>query len=241
MPGTAANDNHARQPGPAPSNPGISAAMEDYLKAIYRLQRVDERVTTLKLAGELGLSGPSATNMIKRLAELSLVEHNRYYGVHLTPAGEKVALEVVRHHRLLELYLAEAMGYDWDKVHDEAERLEHHVSTEFEERMDELLGHPQYDPHGDPIPTRFGDLPREEWLQLNEVQPGTDVILRRVSDRDPEHLRFLAEIGVVPGSVFKLQSLHTKGGHYTILTADGPHTIPADLAVHMQVEHLRPE
>src|SRR5690606_25090682 len=140
-------DNHARQH----SQPTISAAMEDYLKAIYRIQQDQDRVTTQALATELGLSSASVTNMVKRLADLSMVEHNRYYGVRLTEAGTKVALEVIRHHRLLELYLAEAMGFEWDKVHDEAERLEHHVSTEFETRMDELLGHPEYDPHGDPI------------------------------------------------------------------------------------------
>jgi DtxR family Mn-dependent transcriptional regulator len=210
--------------------------MEDYLKAIHRLQQGDERVTTLALAAELGLSGPSVTNMVKRLAELSLVEHNRYYGVRLTDAGARVALEVIRHHRLLELYLAEAMGYDWDKVHEEAERLEHHVSTEFEARMDELLGHPEYDPHGDPIPSVQGEMPSSEWHPLSTEPAGASVILRRVSDRDSEHLRFLAEIALVPGSPFEVVACDTETGDCEIQTGTGRHRIPSALASGMQVE-----
>src|SRR3954470_9531513 len=133
--------------------------MEDYLKAIYRLQDSGAQVTTQRLADELGVTGPSVTNMVKRLAELRLLSHTRYHGVDFTPAGEKIALEVVRHHRLLELYLAETLGYAWDEVHAEAENLEHHVSDELEARMDLFLGYPTRDPHGDPIPTREGLVP----------------------------------------------------------------------------------
>lgn len=226
-------DNHARHPGTTHS--AISPAMEDYLKAIHRLQQGDERVTTLALAAELGLSGPSVTNMVKRLAALGLVEHNRYYGVRLTDAGAKVALEVIRHHRLLELYLAEAMGFDWDKVHEEAERLEHHVSSEFETRMDELLGHPEYDPHGDPIPNRQGDIPSSEWLPLSTQAAGSRVILRRVSDRDSDHLRFLTQIGLVPGTSFQVTS-RDEDGACEIVSAGKRHVIPAALANGMQVE-----
>lgn len=223
-------DNHARE-----SRPPITAAMEDYLKAIYRLQQGDDRVTTLELAGELRLSGPSATNMIKRLAELGLVEHNRYYGVRLSDAGARVALEVIRHHRLLELYLAEAMGFDWDKVHEEAERLEHHVSSEFESRMDELLGHPEYDPHGDPIPSVQGTLPDAAWHPLSEEPAGSEVVLRRVSDRDSEHLRYLSEIGLVPGTRFKVVAADAEG-EWRIRTESGEYPIPAALTAGMQVE-----
>lgn len=232
---SAAHDNHARKLHPRSGTLRISAAMEDYLKAIYHLQLADDRVTTLHLASELGVSSPSVTNMIKRLAELALAEHHRYYGVRLTHAGEMVALEVIRHHRLLELYLAEAMGYDWDKVHDEAERLEHHVSSEFEERMDELLGHPEYDPHGDPIPSKRGEVPSSEWHLLSDAAQGVLLVLRRVSDRDSDHLRFLAEIDVVPGSTFQMETQSTGGG-YIIQTAAGRHAIPAELANQMQVE-----
>ncbi len=226
-------DNHARHA--SDPQPTISAAMEDYLKAIYRLQQGDQRVTTLALAGELQLSGPSVTNMIKRLAELGLLEHNRYYGVRLTDAGTRVALEVIRHHRLLELYLAEAMGFDWDKVHEEAERLEHHVSSEFESRMDELLGHPEYDPHGDPIPSVQGTLPEAAWHPLTEEPAGATVVLRRVSDRDSGHLRYLAEIGLVPGTHFEVLSADTEG-EWRIRTESGEHAIPAALTAGMQVE-----
>ncbi len=237
MPGPTPADNHARQSGSLHST--ISPAMEDYLKAIYRLQQGDDRVTTLALAAELGLSSPSVTNMVKRLAELSLVEHSRYYGVRLTDAGTKIALEVIRHHRLLELYLADAMGYDWDKVHEEAERLEHHVSREFESRMDELLGHPQYDPHGDPIPTRQGKMPRASWQPLSDQRPGTKVVLRRVSDRDSDHLRFLSEIGLAPGTDLEVVTCEPDDGDCRIRTETGAHTIPGELASCMQVERIR--
>lgn len=229
-----ATDNHARRKQIVSSGPQISAAMEDYLKAIYRLQFADTTVTTHGLAAELGISSPSVTNMVKRLAELSLVEHHRYYGVRLTDSGEKVALEVIRHHRLLELYLAEAMGYAWDKVHDEAERLEHHVSSEFESRMDELLGHPEYDPHGDPIPSRSGDVPITETQRLSDANVGDSLVLRRVSDRDSAHLRLLTEIGIETGSTFSIEAITTEE-HVVVTTDDGRHTIPADLASHMHV------
>lgn len=231
------SDNHARQT----RQPAISAAMEDYLKAIHRLQQDQERVTTQALATELGLSNPSVTNMVKRLADLAMVEHSRYYGVRLTDAGTKVALEVVRHHRLLELYLAEAMGFEWDKVHEEAERLEHHVSSEFESRMDELLGHPEYDPHGDPIPTLKGELPTSEWHPLSSEPAGSTVVLRRVSDRDSEQLRFLTEIGLVPGVIFRITDIDPETLDRTIHLDGKPHRISERLAAGMQVERITPD
>lgn len=177
----------------------ITSAMEDYLKRIYRLQGEGTGVATQQLADELGYSGPSVTNMIKRLHELRLVEHTPYHGVRLTPAGERVALEVVRHHRLLELYLAETLGYAWDEVHAEAERLEHHVSDELEARMDSALGYPTHDPHGDPIPSSTGQVPLVSSLRLVDLEPGVPAVVVRVSDRDPEQLRFLGELGLRPG------------------------------------------
>lgn len=174
--------------------------MEDYLKAAYRLKMEGKTATTQLLADELGVSGPSVTNMVKRLDEMRLLRHTRYQGVELTPAGEKIALEVVRHHRLLELYLAETLGYPWDQVHDEAEKLEHHVSDELEARMDSFLGYPTRDPHGDPIPTRDGWIPDDTDLLLSELADSIDTTVVRVSDRDPEQLRYLAELGMVPGA-----------------------------------------
>lgn len=174
--------------------------MEDYLKAAYRLKMDGKPATTQLLADELGVSGPSVTNMVKRLDEMRLMRHTRYQGVELTPAGERIALEVVRHHRLLELYLAETLGYPWDQVHDEAEKLEHHVSDELEARMDSYLGFPTRDPHGDPIPTRDGLIPEDTDLLLAELSDRTPAIVVRVSDRDPVQLRYLAELGLIPGA-----------------------------------------
>lgn len=238
MTGPTPADNHGRQLSRSGDLPSISPAMEDYLKAIFRLQQDDARVTTVALSAELGISAASVTNMVKRLADLSMVEHSRYYGVRLTDSGTKVALEVIRHHRLLELYLAEAMGYDWDKVHEEAERLEHHVSQEFESRMDELLGHPKYDPHGDPIPTTQGDLPSSEWHPLSDEPAGSNVILRRVSDRDSEHLRFLTDIGLKPGVGFEVVEGTDDGSDMEVRLDGDMHAIPPGLASGMQVERI---
>ncbi|HET7095029.1 MAG TPA: metal-dependent transcriptional regulator [Thermomicrobiales bacterium] len=182
---------------PAPS---ITHAMEDYLKGIYRLQEAGPVVTTQALAEELGISGPSATNMVKRLHDLRLVEHAPYHGVRLTPAGERVALEVVRHHRLLERYLAESLGYAWDEVHAEAERLEHLMSDELEARMDRALGYPTRDPHGDPIPTADGEIATAPTQPLLDLPAGTTATVVRVSDRSPERLRYLGELGLRPGA-----------------------------------------
>jgi DtxR family Mn-dependent transcriptional regulator len=173
--------------------------MEDYLKAVYRLRDEHGQVTTLKLADELGVTGPSVTNMVKRLHDMHLLRHTRYHGVELTPAGEKIALEVIRHHRLLELYLAESLGYPWDEVHAEAERLEHHVSDELEARMDSALGYPTRDPHGDPIPSREGEIDIVPGTRLLDLAAGETATVVRVSDRDPEQLRYLGGLGLFPG------------------------------------------
>ncbi len=190
-----------REPAPPPQ---VSHAMEDYLKAAYRLKMDGKPATTQLLADELGVSGPSVTNMVKRLDEMRLLRHTRYQGVELTPAGERIALEVVRHHRLLELYLAETLGYPWDQVHQEAEKLEHHVSDELEARMDSYLGYPTRDPHGDPIPTRDGLVPENFDLPLAELTDGTTATVVRVSDREPEQLRYLAELGLIPGASVRI-------------------------------------
>jgi DtxR family transcriptional regulator, Mn-dependent transcriptional regulator len=185
---------------PGKPTPSITHAMEDYLKGIYRLQEAGPAVTTQALAEELGISGPSATNMVKRLHELRLVEHAPYHGVRLTPSGERVALEVVRHHRLLELYLAASLGYAWDEVHAEAERLEHLMSDELEARMDRALGYPTRDPHGDPIPTPEGEIATVPSQPLPDLAAGTTATVVRVSDRSPERLRYLGDLGLRPGA-----------------------------------------
>lgn len=181
----------------------ISDHMQDYLKAICQLGAGGAEVSTSAIAERLAVSPASVTNMMKKLADLRLVRHLPYQGVELTPAGRKVALEVIRHHRLLELYLAESLGYSWDQVHAEAEKLEHHISEEFEDRIAASLGNPTRDPHGDPIPTRAGELDEHRHRSLAELPPaGKAGTVRRVSDQSPERLRYLAELGLRPEAHF---------------------------------------
>ncbi len=182
----------------AKTTPVISRAMEDYLKAIYQLAAGDSPVTTSRVAAAMSCRPASVTNMVQRLSELKLVEYQRYKGVRLTPAGIRIALEIIRHHRLLELYLSEVLGYTWDKVHEEAEVLEHVISEEFEEKIDQALGYPRKDPHGDPIPTKKGEIDPERLERLWDMVAGQETRVRRVSDRDPNVLRHLASIGIFP-------------------------------------------
>ena len=180
----------------------LSTAAQDYLKTIYQL-RADangEPVTTQALADKLDVAPPSATAMVKKLAALHLVAHTPYRGVELTPAGEKIALEMIRHHRLIETYLAEVLGVSWDKVHDEAERWEHVISEEVEARIAAALGHPSHDPHGSPIPTLNGEIAHDDWAPLAQMAAKTTVIVRRVDDDSAELLRHVQEVGLVPGT-----------------------------------------
>jgi DtxR family Mn-dependent transcriptional regulator len=176
-----------------------TSAIEDYAKAIYALELRGGAVSTNALAERLGVTAASASGMVKRLCELGLVSHEPYHGVSLTDDGRRVALEVLRHHRLLELYLSETLGVPWDRVHDEAEVLEHVLSEELEELISAKLGHPTHDPHGDPIPTR--DLTIDEGTTecLQALEAGVRGVFTRVSDSHPEMLRFLADRGIAPG------------------------------------------
>ena len=169
-----------------------TAAVEDYAKTIYKLQTQSDTVSTSALAERTGTTAAAVTKMLKHLAELQLVAYTPYHGVRLTPMGEKIALEVIRHHRLLELYLAQAMGYSWDQVDAEAEKLEHVISEEFEARIDALLGHPQACPHGDPIPAPDGTLVEERLRTLGECLPGETVTVARVKDANAAVLRALS-------------------------------------------------
>ncbi len=211
-------------------SPRITHAMEDYLKAVYRLKSDGGAVTTQRLAEELGISGPSVTNMVKRLDELKMLSHTRYQGVELTPAGEKVALEVLRHHRLLEVYLAQSLGFPWDEVHAEAERLEHLVSDELERRIDEALGHPSHDPHGAPIPTSDGMMPTRSDRCLADLAPGEVAVVQEVSDRDPEQLRYLGTLGLRPGQRVELIERLPFEGPIRLRVGDDEHLIGAPLA-----------
>jgi len=191
----------------------ISHAVQDYAKAIYSLsRRGEEAVTTSALAERLRVSPASASAMGKRLADLGLVSHEPYRGVRLTESGEKLALEVIRHHRLIELYLAEALGMPWDRVHDEAEVLEHAISDELSELIAAKLGDPTHDPHGDPIPTRDGRIEETATRSLAEGVPGELVVLTRVSDSDPEMLRYLGDRGIEPGTPLEVVGREPFGG-----------------------------
>jgi DtxR family Mn-dependent transcriptional regulator len=177
-----------------------SPAVEDYLKAIYQLSGQGTAASTSALAERLGVAAGSVTGMLKRLAEQGLVEHTRYYGARLTPAGEAHALRTIRHHRVLELFLVEVLGYSWDRVHDEAERLEHAVSEELIDRMAGVLGEPGQDPHGAPIPTASGELHEVALPSLLEIDIGVPAVLRQVPDDDSAALRYFATLELVPGA-----------------------------------------
>ncbi len=178
----------------------ISRAVEDYLKIIYELQQASGKVNTTALAERLNVAPASVTGMIKKLAEdrPRLVNYERRHGVSLTPAGQKIALEVIRHHRLLELYLHQALGYAWDEVDAEAEKLEHVISEGFEDRIAALLGQPELDPHGAPIPTKEGTVAPLGGARLSQMEVGQQGRVVRVCDDDPALLRYLAELGIRP-------------------------------------------
>lgn len=208
----------------------ITKAIEDYLKTIHSLHTHGTKVSTSSIADRLGVAQASVTGMMKKLAELKLVEHSPYHGVELTSAGNKIALEIIRHHRLLELYLAEAMGYSWDKVHDEAEKLEHFISEEFEEKMDAFLGQPTVDPHGAPIPTKEGHLPKHEYQSLLNVEPGRTVRILEVLDDDPEKLRYLGRLGLFPKSEVFVASKGPFNGPVEIRIGNDTHHLGAEVA-----------
>lgn len=177
-----------------------TTAAEDYLKTIFQICRSAEAANTSLIADRLGVQAGSVTGMLKRLAERGLIEHTPYYGATLTAEGERAAVRMIRRHRILELFLVEVLGYTWDRVHDEAERLEHAVSDELIDRMAVVLGEPETDPHGDPIPTPDGAFAEHPHTSLSELEAGLGAEVRRVSDADPDVLRYLADLELRPGS-----------------------------------------
>jgi DtxR family transcriptional regulator, Mn-dependent transcriptional regulator len=210
--------------------PDLTVAVQDYLKAIYVLESAGERVTTSALARRMGVSAPSATAMTKRLDELGLVERLPYRGVALTDEGRRGALEVVRHHRLLERYLVNRLGLALDEVHAEAELLEHALSEELEAKIDEELGFPTHDPHGDPIPDRELRLVHGESRSLLDLEPGARGSIARVPDGDSELLRYLGELGLVPDAHVEMLAQAPFGGPVTVRTRSGEHAISRELA-----------
>jgi DtxR family transcriptional regulator, Mn-dependent transcriptional regulator len=226
-------------PQPAPEttpSPELTAAIEDYLKTIYTLERDGESVSTTALAERLAVRPASVSGMLKRLAGLGLVEHERYRGVRLTDRGRLVALEVIRHHRLLELFLVESLGMSWDQVHAEADILEHHLSEHLEELIAAKLGDPTVDPHGDPIPSRELEIAQGADRDLYSLEVGERGTFVRVSDSDPAMLRYLTDQGIAPGAALEVTGRQPFDGPISIRIDDRTHLLGATLARTMRVE-----
>ncbi|HEU4451319.1 MAG TPA: metal-dependent transcriptional regulator [Gaiellaceae bacterium] len=217
------------------SKPDLSAAIQDYLKEIYKLQSEGTRPTTSAIARRLGVAPSSATSMVKKLAVLGLAEHAPYRGVELSEAGTRIALEVVRHHRLLEVYLAETLNLSIDAVHAEADRLEHVLSEELEARIDEQLGFPTHDPHGDPIPDAGLHLRTAELRSLDALEPGEEATVRRVPDDDSDLLRYLARLRLVPGGQVTMRRCEPFDGPLTVLVDGTEHAISRELAMQIGI------
>ena len=219
-------------------DPMPTPATEDYLKTIYKLQENAETASTNAVADRMGVSAASVTNMMKRLSESGLVEHRPYQAIRLTDAGRKIALEIIRHHRLLEVYMAEALGFTWDQVDAEAERLEHVISEEFEDKIDAMLGYPTTDPHGSPIPTKDGSIATSNHEKLSDKEAGTTVVVRRVTDTDPELLRYLAKLGLRPESTVEVLNKEPFEGPMLLRIAGEEHHIGRQVARTVLVESL---
>ena len=206
---------------PSPANPPLTGPVEDYLKAIYDLERDAQPAATNDIAERLAISPASVSGMMRRLAEQGLITHEPYRGARLTADGRRAALRTLRRHRILECYLTEVLGYPWDRVHDEAERLEHAASEELIERMADALGDPVHDPHGAPIPSREGVVEETSRRTLSDVGAGENVRVRMVMDDDGDRLRYLAELGIRPGSIIRLLDRAPFDGPITLWVGDG--------------------
>ncbi len=213
----------------------ITSQAEDYLKALHNLEQ-SGKVSTQALADHLGVAPASVTQMLKKLAELGLISHTPYQGASLTEAGSKIALELIRHHRLLETYLHQALGYALEDVHDEAERLEHHISEDFEARISALLGHPTHDPHGDPIPSLEGVLPPSANRPLTTLFVGEHAVIGRMNKHNPEFVKHLVLLGLTPSAKIRLLEISQPAGTVT-LEVDGVaiHTLSFEAAKHVLV------
>lgn len=213
----------------------LSPPSEDYLKTIYMLRERAGEATTTAIAAALEVTPASVTGMIKKLAELKLVRHMPYQGVELTKSGEKIALEMVRHHRLLELFLMEALGYTWDEVHTEADVLEHVISEEFEERMATRLGSPTVDPHGDPIPAKDGSFTAPKERALLTLQPGESAQITHLNDTNSEMLRYAASLGLMPATHLTLIAAEPFGGSLRVKIGKTEKSIGRELAAQIFV------
>ncbi len=217
---------------------GLTAPVEDYLKIIFELETQGGLAGTNEIAAALGIAPPSASGMVRRLAEQGLIDHERYRGARLTPEGRRIALRTIRRHRLIESYLTIALGYAWDRVHDEAERLEHAASDELVERMAIAVGEPTTDPHGAPIPTRDGRLDDQPLVSLNGVAAGARVCVQRVADRDAEQLRHLAKLGITPGQHVEVLEPASRGHDVRLRVGRSRRSITAALASQVLVSAI---
>ncbi len=199
----------------------LAPRISDCLKLIHAMQERGQRVSTSAVSEQLGVSDATVTTMFKDFAAAGWVEHVPYRGVRLTSLGERKAMEVIRHHRLLELYLAQELGYSWDKVHAEADRLEHVISEEFEDKLDELLGYPTVDPHGDPIPRKDGSVVVRAGRTLAELKNGEAARILRVSDQDPDKLCYMGQLGLYPGAYVQVIGREPFGGPLRIRVGEG--------------------
>jgi DtxR family Mn-dependent transcriptional regulator len=213
----------------------LSASVQDYLKVIAKTELAGGRATTSSVSAQLGVAPASVTNMMKKLAELDLVERVPYRGFVLTPTGRRLALEALRHHRLLEQFLVQRLGLSLEDAHEEADRLEHAISERLEERIDEELGFPDLDPHGDPIPDSALQVAVHEWRSLSAVGVGERTTVRRVPDADSAVPDYLARLGIVPGAHVEVVLAAPFGGPLTIRSRVGDHAISRELAAEIGV------
>lgn len=216
--------------------PELSGPVEDYLKAIYELERSGSAAGTNELAARLRIAPASVSGMVRRLAGQQLITHERYRGVRLTDTGRMAALRTIRRHRIIETYLTEALAYPWDRVHDEAERLEHACSDELVDRMAQAIGEPRHDPHGAPIPTRDGTVEERRLGSIADLPVGEPAVVRRVSDDSGERLRYLAELGIVPGTELQVVDRAPFDGPITVTVGADQRVLGAGLAREVLVE-----
>ena len=225
-------------PSRVPRSLELSGSVEDYLKAIYELESSGEAADTNAIARLLDIAPASVSGMVRRLVEQGLITHERYRGVRLTNLGRRAALKTLRRHRVIEAYLTSALGYSWDRVHDEAERLEHAASEELVDRMAAAIGEPETDPHGAPIPTRDGTLRERSLVPLANLDPGAMARVERVGDRNADRLRYLAELGIVPGAKVQVIAREPFGGPIALRVDDVARTIGVELAGQILVSPL---
>jgi DtxR family Mn-dependent transcriptional regulator len=216
-------------------------AVEDYLKTIYEIERERGKVATTVLAERLGVAPASVTGMVKKLAGMEMVAYEPYQGVVLTQVGRKIALDVIRHHRLIELFLAKTLGVPWDQVHAEAHKIEHVLSEDLLDRIDAALGHPTTDPHGAPIPTREGTIDRPLSRRLTDLQPGQSAVITEVFDNDPALLRYLGELGLYPRVAVRVVGVGPFDGPVTVRVGEADHAIGHEVARQILVSDVHIE